>query len=371
MSNSSDWVTIKQVADRAAVSPGAASRILRRDPSCRVKESTRGRVFSAARELGYSPNPMAQALRLGKTRLIGVLSGGVYGVPVRQRKLDAVIKHIVAAGYQVMVENHEHRPLGHVILLRELMRMRSCALLVAFDRGEWGDGLPADVYDELARVAQTGTPVVGIEADVPGEAVSVDRYAGFYQGTRYLLGLGHRRIGFLGTIFLKPNPSGSPYAEADLERELRLQGYRRALEEVDVAFDPELVVPSRAIEAPNAYRWGQLAALELLTRRPDITAIVSLNDRVAMGAVKAALRGGRRIPENLSVIGFDGDPEAEYAAVALTTLEQPVDAMAELAVQALLAGLEGRGSESGEPVARRHTMAPCLIERESCGPTPC
>jgi len=363
-------VTIKHVADRAAVSVGAASRILRRDPSCRVSDATRRRVFAAARELGYSPNPLAQALRSGKTRLIGILSGGVYGVPVRQRKLDACIKGIVGAGYQVMVENHEHRPLGQMTLLRELMRMRSCGVLIAFDRGSWGDGLPPDVQHELAQIARSGTPIVGIEAEVPGEWVLVDRHAGFYEGTRYLIGLGHRRIGFLGTLYLGPNPAGRPYPAVDLERETRLLGYRRALEETGIGFDPGLVVPSAAVQAPSHHRWGQLAAAELLAQRPDITAMVTLNDRVAMGAIKGALRAGRRIPEDLSVLGFDGDPEGEYAAVALTTLEQPVDAMAELAVRALVEGLETPRAEGAEPLPRGHALAPRLVERESCGPAP-
>src|SRR5207302_3177209 len=111
------------------------------------------------------------------------------------------------------------------------------------------------------------------------------------------------------------------------------------------------------------------AAAEVLARRPEVTGFVCLNDRVAMGAVRSALRLGRRVPEDLSIIGFDGEPEAEFAAVPITSLLQPVEEMAEVAVGLLIEGLRAPREETTarEPQHIRHE--PRLNERAAC-PTP-
>lgn len=359
MAGSPQRVTIKTVAVRAGVSIGAASRILRQDPSCRVREATRRRVVAAAGELGYAPNAIAQALRVGQTRLVGILAGGRSSTPARRRKLDAVIRRLIAAGYQVMVESYEHRPGNLMDLLGELMRMRSCALMVLFGNGPWGDTLPEEVREALVHLAQAGTPVVGMDAEVPGDRVTLDRRVGFYRGTRHLIELGHRRIAFLGVL-----PNSGWYTQA------RMLGYRQALEEAGLTFDPDLLTPGERPSpvAPTRLHWGMELAMELLERCPDVTALVADDDRLAIGAVKAALRAGRRIPGDLSVIGFDGDIEAEFAAVPITSLAQPVEEMAEIATRFLLERLQPESAGGHPPEPRHIWLEPVLEERESCGP---
>jgi len=299
------------------------------------------------------PDLFAQTLRTGKTQLVGILSGSPTGIPVSQRKLDAIAERLIGAGYQVMLEWGRYRRGDVAAALHEFVRVRCCALVVAFGYELWGETLPPDLQDELARIARSGTPIIGVDAEIPGDWVAVDRRSGYYRATRHLLNLGHRRIAFLGYYGLRS--------------ELRYQGYRQALEEAGITADPDLLVPLDAYSAPTDCHWGEIAAEELLTRRPDVTALLTLGDRTAMGAVKAALRMGRRIPNDLSVIGFDGNPEAEFAAVAITTLEQPVREMAEIAVRLLVERLNTReGEELTSP--RRIWIEPHLIERASCGP---
>jgi len=351
-------VTIKHVASRAGVSFGVAARILRRDPSCHVLEGTRQRVLAAAQELGYAPNPFAQTLRTGKTHFIGLLSGSTHNNLTSQRKVDTILQRLADAGYQVIMERCERCPERFVPLLREFMRIRPCALLIAFGPDLWGPVAPPDVQEELLQLRDSGVPVVGVDAEWAGDWVTVDRRAGFYRGTRYLTELGHRRIAFLGHI--------------PPDRMARLPGYRAALEEAGIPFDPELVIPlpPELRNPPVEYRWGQSNATELLARQPDVTAVVCLNDRVAMGAVKAALRLGRRVPEDLSVMGCDGDPEAEFAAVAVSSLRQPVEEMADTAVRLLLEGLGTPREEAARRPIQQFRLEPSLIRRESCGPPP-
>jgi LacI family transcriptional regulator len=350
-------VTLKHVATRAGVSFSAVSKILRRDPRFTFQEETRRRVLDAARELGYVPNPMAQALRSGKTRLIGIFAGGLGDDPVRQAKLLAVSRRLVKAGYRVILESHEFRPdLNVLALLRDLMGMRCCGLLTAFGPGSSGAELPPDVHAELLQIHRSGVPVVGMESETPGEWVVVDRRAAFHRGTRYLLDLGHRRIALVGTFPSKAR--GNP----------REQGYTQALHEAGVTPDPTLIVPVLGHAAPTPYHWGSVAITELLQRRPDVTAVAATSDRIAMGVVQGALQAGRRIPADLSVIGFDGLARAEFAAVPITTLAQPIEQMAEIAVRLLLEALE-RSPEEPEPAEpRRIVLEPRLVERASCAP---
>lgn len=351
-------VTLKHVAKRAGVSFSSASRILRRDPTCSFSEETRGRVLTAARELGYVPNPLAQALRSGRSRVVGIFTGGIGGNPVRQEKLNAVTHGLAAAGYQVMVESAEYRPKADPVeLLRELARVGSCGLLVMFGIGPWGNELPAAVSGELERLRGEGMPLIGVDASVPGDWVIVDRRLGFYRSTRYLLELGHRRIALLGTF---PGVAqGNP----------RLDGYRQALGDAGQSLDGELVVaPDAYAGAPSAYHWGASAAEALLERRPDVTAMIASNDRVAIGAMRAVHQSGRRIPEQFSLIGWDGLPEGEFATVPLTTMAQPVEATGEHGVRLLLEALARRDAEEPEPDAQELWLEPRLIERSSCGP---
>ena len=336
-------ITIQDVARAAGVSAMTVSRVVNGGEN--VRDSTRAVVLEAIRELDYSPNSAARSLAAGRSTGIGLL----YSNP--------------SAGYlsQFLVGAlHAARRVGaHLVI-------ESCESEDADEQAEVtrrfatsdveGVVLPPPLSEAqpiLAELAAIGMPVVTVAMGVPQDDslnVRIDDVAAAGEITRYLLDLGHRNIGFI---------KGHPNHLASHDR---FRGFSEALREYGL--DPD----EAAIEQGYfSYRSGLAASERLLAGAVRPTAIFASNDDMAAATVSVAHRLGLAVPVDLSVVGFDDTALATSVWPALTTVKQPISAMAEAAVELLVADLRGRPSATPRKFAER-VLSHALIIRESSGP---
>lgn len=334
-------VTLKDIAREAGVSVATVSKVLRDEPETFIGASTREKVAAAARRMGYRQNLHARSLRTGKSELIGLMAFNV-NIRVALLRLQAVDQAVRARGYRTAVWSASGQLDAEQRALDECQSQMADGLILVHPSAE----LSAEALQPLL---DAGTPIVTLEP-VPGAAldcVTVDRRYGTYLAVRHLLELGHRRIALL---------HGDQRYETDRGR---TAGYRMACEEAGLEIDRSLW-----LEAGAGYRAGYEAARELLSRRLGPTAVFCNNDENAIGAMRAFREAGLRIPQDLAVVGFDDLEVAEFAAVPLTTVSQPISEQARQAVDRLFARIE-RPAEAHLP--ETVALAPSLIVRESSG----
>lgn len=335
-------VTIKQVAAEAGVSITTVSHVLNDVPGLRVNPVTRQRIHDVSARLGYVPNGIAQSLRTQRSNTIGLIGDEIVTTPFAGKLIlgaqevalsrDAVV-FVVSTGYQRDVEDRE---------IEELLRRQVDGILYAsmFHR---------DL--ELPRqLASVPTVFLNAECTTPGVPwVAPDEVAGGRDAAETLLAAGHRRLGFINNIDDIPASSG------------RLEGFRARAAEEGVAADGIAVV---AVDSDPG--GGYTAAMDLLTRTPRPTAIFCFNDRIAMGAYRAAAELGLRIPDDVSIVGFDNQ---EYVAdgiyPGLTTIELPHYDMGTWAAEHLFSLIDGTSEDDGAatallrgPVIHRGSVAP-------------
>lgn len=328
--------TIRDVAARAGVSHQTVSRVINDSP--RVTEATRERVAAAIRDLAYVPSPMARGLTTNQTRSIGVVADDIS---------DHFFARVVAGAEEEARRRDYYLMIGSVEpddeeagYLRLMLERRVEGLILA------RPSVPLEEADlESARTA--GVPLVAVgSAGLEGvPAVDVDNRRGGYEATRLLLEQGHRRI---ATIV---GPAGWPSASA------RLEGYRDALREAGVGEAPQLV--------EHAADWGlesgRAAAAALLGRDDKLTAVFAQSDLIALGAIRQLRSASLRVPDDVSVVGYDDLPVAAYVEPALTTMHQPMGEVGALAAGIVLDQIAG--GDRLEP--RTHLLPAVLVTRES------
>ena len=324
-------VTIEMVAKAAGVSPSTVSRIL--NGTAGVADVKRQAVNSAIDRLGFIPNPVARGLAGGRTLSIGVVTQSLdspfYGAALRGIEIE-----FQKVGYTPLFISGQWNQLEEARCL-DLLRARRVDGIIILD-GRVDD---ADVCS-LAR----NLPVVitGRSLQAPNVAsLNFSNFEGAEQATQYLIELGHRRIVFI---------AGDPEHQDALERQ---RGYRAALQARGVAIDEALVVPGNFSEES-----GLRAVEGLLSQGKKFSAIFAANDQMAFGAALALYRHALRIPDDVSLIGFDDLQPSVYAIPPLTTVHQPSHEMGTLAATAMLQLLHGERPVLSMP-------SPRLILRES------
>jgi LacI family transcriptional regulator len=329
----SQRTTINDVARLAGVSVATVSKVINgRDG---VAAATFTRVMSVVSELGFEVSLVASSLRRSRTNVIGILVAEFE--PFSTELLKAIAAANYGSGYELLAYSGpiaDDIPVGWE--LRSLSRLAGTLI----------DG--AIIVTPTVLMPNTSIPVVAIDPHTGQggpSTVGSDNVAGARTATEYLISLGHRRIAHIR-------------GRADLESaQLREQGYRETLEAHGIPFDPLLVRDGnyRAPQTDNAAR-------ELLTRIDRPTAIFAANDLSAIRVLEIAAELGIRVPEDLSVIGFDDIPEAAAAHPQLTTVAQPLREMGAQALQILLELL------GGADVARHIHLPAELVVRSSTAP---
>jgi DNA-binding LacI/PurR family transcriptional regulator len=322
------------VARLAGVSHQTVSRVLNDHPN--VKEQTRLRVRAAIAELGYRPNKAARALVTGRSQLIGIVAQNstLYG-PASM--LAAFEQAAAEAGFAVSVGSIGRLDRESIAGAVERHLDQRVAGLVVI--------APVASADEALDAMPAGVPLVTIDGD-PRRAhalVTVDQVAGAYAATQHLLDAGHR------TVWHVSGPADWYDAAG------RIEGWRSAL----TAAGAEIPPPLPADWSPAAgYRAGQM-----LARMPDVTAVFAANDHLALGILRALSERGRRVPQDVSVVGFDDVPEAAYLIPPLTTVRPDFDAVAQAGLELLLAQMSDEQIAAGRVV-----IAPTLVTRDSVAP---
>jgi LacI family transcriptional regulator len=324
-------VTLEMVAERAGVSPSTVSRIL--NGTAVVSDEKRASVDEAIAKLGFVPNPVARGLAGGRTFSIGVVSQAIDS-PFYGAALRGIEQALGAAGYSpLFMSGHWHAE-EEARCIDVLRSRRVDGLIVLTGR----------LSDGALRAAARSVPVVvtGRSLKAPRLfSLDFDNQEGARLATRHLIDLGHRRIAFI---------AGDPEHPDAVDRQ---RGYRLALEAAGLRVDPALVLEGNFTEHS-----GLTAVERLLDSRTRFSAIFAANDQMAFGAALGLYRRGRRVPDDVSLVGFDDVAGALYMVPPLTTVHNPIQEIGELAARAMLHLLAGERPQVTVP-------APRLIARES------
>jgi DNA-binding LacI/PurR family transcriptional regulator len=315
----------------AGVSHQTVSRVINGSPH--VRPETRERVLKAMLELGYRPNPVARALVTGRSRTLGVVS------------LDTTLYG--PASTLVGIERAAHEA-GYFIIVASLKALDRPSVADAVERlrRHGVDGIlaiaPLEEAADAIRHAPGDAPLLAVEAgpDDGFPVVAVDQFAGAVKATRHLLDLGHETVWHIA----------GPWEF--LEARERQQGWRATLE-----------AAGAEVPEPLQGDWSARAGYDLgrrLSTDPGVTAIFVANDQMALGVLRALHETGRRVPDDVSVVGFDDVPEAPFFLPPLTTVRQDFDEVGSRSVRLLL-----RMLDDGERLPPAPRVEPELIVRAS------
>lgn len=325
-------VSIKDIAKAAGVSHSTVSRALRNSPL--VNPETAAEIQRLAKEMGYTPSAVAQGLVTQQTRTIGLVVTFISD-PFVDRIVEGIEDEAASAGYSVFLSSSHAGPERELDVVETFHRRRVDGVIVLASR-------VGRLYGE--RLEELGVPIVLINSQAESDylySVSADDEQGARLALRHLLGLGHRRIGYIGSAFRRPSSLR------------RLAGYRAELEQAGIPFDSDMVVVPDTI---NDLECGRLGLGPLLDA--GATAVFCYNDRTAIGVLLASRERGVDVPASLSVVGFDDINPSWYVTPALTTVHQPRLEMGRRAVQMVM-DLLAQKSASDE-------LLPCrMVVRDS------
>lgn len=329
--------TIYQVSEAAGVSLATVSRVM--NGNAKVSERTRKKVEDAMASLGYQPNAIAQSLASNRTNSVGLLVSELHGSYFGD--LMSTVEH-------VLKQNGKHVIItaGHVDEKREqeaieFLKSRRCDALI----------LHAEAVsdDYLKTLSDSNIPIVVINRNVDGledKCFVVDNENGGYMATKAALEAGHKHIAYISGPLFKKDASD------------RLAGHKRALQEAGIAFEESSVFEGDFHESS-----GQAGMQQLQDTFPGFTALVCANDEMASGAMTAAREIGYDIPAQLSIVGFDNVLFSRYLYPKLTTIDNPIQAMGEMAAYWVLQHVYDIKS----PVPIKHLFVPEMVKRDTLG----
>ena len=303
-------VTIKDIANRADVSKTTVSRVLNGKPD--VDEKTKNKIQEIIKETGYSPSPIAKNLATGRTNFLGLL------VPALTHPWIMEITQGIAEG----IEDSEYE----MALFTTSNRNKNQEMIEKVINNGLTDGiialLSSDDKGYISQLHDKRFPIVlmsdrFLSRDIA--CVTAENTKGSYQATKHLIKLGHRNIGFV---------EGPPEFLCSRER---LEGYKMALNDSGILFDEHLVKYGDLLEESGfkvITSWAESGNLP--------SAIFLSTDEMAIGAVKACKEAGLKVPEDISIVGFDDIPKAGFIDPPLTTIRQPMRAMGRKGVEILI-----------------------------------
>jgi len=331
-------VTLKAVAQHLGLTPGTVSAVLNNSAASRsIPERTRKRIIEAARQLNYRPNFMARSLRVQRTYTIGVILeeiGDGYGSSI----VSGVEEYIRERDYFFLTVAHRH----------------DARLLETYSQMLLARGVEGLLTVDTVLQQAPPLPTVAVAGHKQLENVTniiLDHRRAAVLALQHLKQLGHQKI-----AFLKGQPESA-------DSEVRWEAICEVAKELSIEVAPERVVQLTGLDSTPelGYPFGK----ELLARRVPFTALFAYNDISAIGAMRAFQEAGLRMPEDVSVVGFDDVVNASFCIPTLTTVRQPLKKMGRIAADTLLARLEN-GAEFPEDIA----VEPELVVRKSTAAAP-
>ncbi|MFO1477270.1 MAG: LacI family DNA-binding transcriptional regulator [Verrucomicrobiota bacterium] len=320
---SSRQITLRQIARRAGVSASTVSRVLSGQARAhRISASAESRIRACAARLNFVPNQLARSLRLRRTQTLGLvipdISNPFFSAVARQVALGAR-----AQGYSIVLCDSQENPDQEREAV-ELLFSRHVDGLILCPVGQSAA--------HLKILASRGVPMVQVDRVFPGlgiPCVVSDNVQGARDATQCLVDHGHRRIACIQGL------------RGSYPNELRVRGYREALQKNGIRFDAKLVAGAN-FSRENGYAQTR----ELLRRNPGFTAILALSNPIAFGVLQALEEHGLGIPADLSVIAFDEQPYSAYLATPMTTVAQPCGELGQAALKLLTGRIEAPDRKS-------------------------
>lgn len=330
-------ISIKDIARAANVSHSTVSRALQDSPL--VNRDTSEKIHKLADEMGYRVSAVARGLATSRTRTVGLVVTSISD-PFVAGVVSGIEDAANAHGYSVLLANSHADPEREMAVVRSFEERRVDGVIVTASR-------VGALY--VPMLSRRLVPIVLLNNQHPSEfahSVMIANREASAEVTHHLIRLGHRRIAYLGDRYGH---------QSDTER---FSGYREALEESDLPFQPELVV-----HGDGKAEGGMQAMDRLLSLADPPTAVFCYNDMTALGALRRIRVGGLRVPSDISLVGFDDLYITQYTEPPLTTVRQPKRRMGGMAMEVLIRLLEGSQSEHvirvpGELVVRESTAPP-------------
>lgn len=331
-------VTLKTIAEHLGLTPGTVSAALNDSSAARsIPQHTKNRIIEAAKALNYRPNFFARTLRLRRTYTIGVIAeeiGDAYGAMI----ISGIEEYLRKNNYFFLTVIHRHDP--------KLLQTYAQMLLAR--------GVEGFITIDTSLTEKLALPAVAIAGHAQVEGVTnivLDHKRAARLALEYLKNLGHRDIAFIKGQTLSSDSSDRWNAICEVAREM------------SISVRPELTVQLEGTDSTPAI--GYPFAKELLARKQPFTALFAYNDISAIGSMWAFHEAGLRVPEDISVVGFDDIPGAAFANPGLTTVRQPLLRMGQIAAQTVVNLIEGR-CEYVPEIA----IEPEFVVRESTGSAP-
>jgi len=335
------FVTLRDIAESASVSVSTVSRALAGKGL--VNRRTESRILRIAEAMGYRPNALARSLVTRNSGLIGLMLHNLLNASF-QRTAEIIQTRLADAGYQLLLCITGDNPQQEADFLSMLFDHRVEGLIY----------VPTGKNMELIRrFTDSGVPVVGLirrQIDSPYDSILLDDINGAYEGTRYLLELGHKRIGIL---------VGRPETNSGRER---LEGYLKALHEFGVPENPNYIC-----RGPYNAPFGKQACETLLDLKTPPTALFAANHEASFGVMRVLSERSISIPDQLSLLCYEDEPWFSWQKPAISVVDSGPEAMANLAAERLLQRIIRPDAFSG---GRELRMGAKLIIRDSCGAGP-
>lgn len=338
-------MTIHDVAKRCGYSITVVSHALNNNP--RVNQKTRDKIKRVAQKMGYVPNAIARSFAMKRTETIGVVVPGIVTsfYPEVIRGIKATMDK---AGYGVMLGLSEDDPSQERTVIDFLKGRKVDGLIIA----------PCGVEkspDHITSLIRSGLSSVLIDRyfpDLDSDRVTTDNIAGSYEAVKYLLGLGHKRIALVR-------------AQYDFSSTVeRVGAYQQALQDHGIPFDPGLILKTPFHFGDEEYQIDPGTVRTIMAMKDRPTAAFVIHDMLAIGFINMAVKLGLRVPEDISVVGFDDLKIVPYTLVPLTTVAQPKYEMGRIAAEILLAKIKDKGGKA----KKEHIRLPAeLVVRQSAG----
>ncbi|MFN8531901.1 MAG: LacI family DNA-binding transcriptional regulator [Anaerolineae bacterium] len=337
-------VTAQQVAKKAGVSQTTVSFVLNNVEGANISEATRDRVLQAAHELGYVPAAAARNLAKGMSSNLAL----VLFKPHAQVFLDPYVPNVITGFSRVAKQN------GFRLLVEEISDVDEVGVMTQLLRGGEAAGIVSSgsspqYYERLHDLVNDGYPILSLDPDPIIPSVAIDHPNGVRSAIAHLVGLGHREIACITYAPISDHPN------TDVSR--RLRAYQGMLSAHGIEPDDRLIRLGN-YDPESGYE----AARSLLEAHPNLTAIYGMNDLMALGAMRAIHESGRRIPEDIAVIGYDDMRFTPFTSPPLTTVHAPEIELGARAAEVLIHRIKEQSWEGS-----LHLLSTHLVIRDSCG----
>jgi len=338
-------ITIKEIASMCGVGVSTVSRAINNHPD--INPETKKQILDTIREYNYVPNNSARNLKRSESNTVAILAKGISN-PLFADLIQSLERDIMDKGYLCVLQQveEEENEIEVALRLEKEKRLKGIVFLGGAS------------HPKAEKLRQLPVPYVICTVDAAMDegldnygVVSIDDEAEFFRLVDYLCNLGHRRIAIL-----------TAYAHDTSIGKLRLDGYCRALKKHGIEYDESLVVRMDRKVQTYSIKNGYQTTKELLESKVPFTAICAISDTLAIGACKAVFDAGYRVPEDITVTGFDGLDMAYYYQPSITTIEQPLSEMATETSRILFELIEDKGGK------KKHIFEGRLREGQSTAP---